>query len=123
MKPGDVRHMTAGRGVMHSEFNYSPIEPVHLLQIWILPDKKSLDPGYEQKSFTKELQRGGLKLVASGHPREGALKIHQDVDLFVGKLGSGDQVTHELKPNRHAWLQVAEGAVSLDGHELEAGHA
>jgi quercetin 2,3-dioxygenase len=121
MKPGDVQHMTAGRGVQHSEFNHSPSEPVHLLQIWILPDKKSLPPGYEQKSFTNELKEGQLTLVASGNPRAGALKINQDTDLFVGKLAAGDKVTHELKPNRHAWLQVAEGAVSLDGHDLKAG--
>src|SRR3954470_18689858 len=119
MRPGDVQHMTAGRGVQHSEFNHSPTEPVHLLQIWILPDKKSLEPGYQQKSFLNELKDGQLKLVASGSPREGALKINQDVDLFVGKLAAGDKVTHTLKPDRHAWLQVAEGAVSLDGHDLK----
>jgi redox-sensitive bicupin YhaK (pirin superfamily) len=121
MRPGDVQHMTAGRGVQHSEFNHSPSEPVHLLQIWIVPDQKSLEPGYQQKSFNDELKDGQLKLVASGNPRGGALKINQDVDLFVGKLAAGDQVTHALKPNRHAWLQVAEGAVSLDGHDLKAG--
>ncbi|MDB6019326.1 MAG: Pirin domain protein [Pedosphaera sp.] len=121
MKSGDVQHITAGTGVQHSEFNYSPIEPVHFLQIWILPDQKSLTPGYEQKSFTNELKSGRLNLVAAGTPRDGALKIHQDADLFIGKLGAGDKVTHELKPNRHAWLQVAEGAVNLNGHDLKTG--
>ena len=121
MNAGEVQHITAGTGLMHSEFNHSPKEPVHFLQIWIMPDQKSLKPGYSQKSFADELKPGELKLVASGHARDGALPVHQDVDLFVGKLNSGDQVTHELKPGRHAWLHVAEGAVTLDGSVLKAG--
>jgi redox-sensitive bicupin YhaK (pirin superfamily) len=123
MKPGDVQRMTAGSGVLHSEFNYSPIDPVHLLQIWILPEKKGLKPGYEQKSFKDQLQPGRLNLVVSKNPRDGALKINQDVDLLIGKLGPGDKVNYELKPDRHAWVQVAEGSVTLNGKELKAGDA
>ncbi|EEF59071.1 pirin family protein [Pedosphaera parvula] len=121
MKPGDVQRMTAGTGVLHSEKNYSPIEPVHLLQIWILPEQQSLKPGYEQKSFTSELTPGKLVPVVSKEPKNGALKIHQDMDLLIGKFNPGDKASYELKPNRHAWVQVAEGKVTLNGQELKAG--
>jgi redox-sensitive bicupin YhaK (pirin superfamily) len=121
MKPGDVQRMTAGTGVLHSEKNYSPIDPVHLLQIWILPEEKSLKPGYEQKSFNSELKPGKLVPVVSKNPKNGALKIHQDVDLLIGKFNAGDKASYELKPNRHAWVQVAEGKVTLNGQELKAG--
>lgn len=123
MKPGDVQRMTAGTGVLHSEKNYSPIDPVHLLQIWILPEQKGLKPGYEQKSFSAELKPGKLVPVVSKEPKNGALKIHQDLELLIGKLGPGDKVSYELKPNRHAWLQVAEGSVTLNGKELKTGDA
>jgi len=115
--------MTAGTGVLHSEFNYSPVDPVHLLQIWIIPEKKGLKPGYEQKSFSAELQPGKLVPVVSKEPKNGALKINQDVELLIGKLGPGDKVNYELKPDRHAWVQVAEGSVTLNGKELKTGDA
>jgi quercetin 2,3-dioxygenase len=121
MKPGDVQRMTAGTGVLHSEKNYSPIEPVHFLQIWILPEKQGLKPGYEQKSFNSELTPGKLVPVVSKEPKNGALKINQDVDLLIGKFNPGDKASYELKPNRHAWVQVAEGKVTLNGQELKAG--
>ncbi len=121
--PGEVQHMTAGTGVQHSEFNHSKTEPVHLLQIWILPAKKSLPPGYEQKSFADKLQPGRLVPVATHDGREGSLKINQDVDLLIGKFNQGDQAAHELKPGRHAWVHVATGKIKLGGVELGAGDA
>jgi redox-sensitive bicupin YhaK (pirin superfamily) len=121
MKPGEVQCMTAGTGVKHSEFNNSPTEAVHLLQIWILPEKASLPPGYAQKSFADRLQPGKLVLTVSHDGRDGSLKINQDVNLLVGKFNAGDKASCELKPGRHAWVQVATGKVSLNGQELAAG--
>jgi len=121
MKPGEVQRITAGTGIQHSEFNHSATEPVHLLQIWIFPDKKSLPPSYEQRSFADEQPGGQLRLVAAKEGRSGAVTINQDVDLFLGKLGPGDKVTHQLKSNRHAWLQIISGTIALNGHELKAG--
>jgi redox-sensitive bicupin YhaK (pirin superfamily) len=117
LRPGDVQHMTAGSGIQHSEFNASQTEPVHLLQIWILPDKKGLKPGYEQKHF----EIGGLRLVASRDGRDGSLLVHQDVDVFAARLPAGGEVRHTLAAGRHAWLQVARGTVTLNGTELRAG--
>jgi len=121
MKPGEVQRMTAGTGVMHSEFNHSKTEPVHLLQIWILPEKSSLPPGYEQKSFAEQLKPGKLVLTVSPNGKDGSLKINQDVNLLVGKLNAGDETRYELKPGRSAWVQVATGKVALNGNELNAG--
>jgi hypothetical protein len=121
MKPGEIQTMTAGSGVQHSEFNHSPTEPLHLLQIWILPDQKSLQPGYAQKSFGGELKPGRLVPVVSKTGHDGSLRINQDVDLLIGKFGAGDKGTYELKPNRHAWLQVATGSIDLNGQALKAG--
>jgi len=117
LRPGEVQHMTAGSGIRHSEFNASQTEPVHLLQIWILPEKHGLRPGYEQRRFDID----GLRLVASHDGRNGSLRVHQDVDLYAGRPNTGQTVTHTLAPNRHAWLQVARGAVTLNGTELHAG--
>jgi quercetin 2,3-dioxygenase len=121
MNPGEVQRMTAGTGVKHSEFNHSKTEAVHLLQIWILPEKSSLPPSYEQKSFTSQLQPGKLVLTVSRGGRDGSLKINQDVNLLVGKFNAGDKASYELKPGRHAWVQVATGKVTLNGQELSAG--
>lgn len=121
MKPGEVQRMTAGTGVQHSEFNHSKTEPAHLLQIWIVPNAKSLPPGYDQKSFAGQLQPGRLVPVVSSTGHDGSLKINQDVELLIGKFNAGDKATHNLKPGRHAWVQVATGKISLNGQELKAG--
>jgi len=121
--PGEVQRMTAGTGVAHSEFNDSKSEPVHLLQIWILPERKGLTPGYEQKFFADEEKRGRLRLVASPEANDGSVKIHQDVKLYASLLGAGETVTHPLAAGRAAWVQVARGSVTLNGHALGQGDA
>jgi hypothetical protein len=121
IRPGDVQRMSAGTGVSHSEFNHSATEPVHLLQIWILPEREGLAPSYQQKHFPSEERRGRLRLVASKTGREGSLRIHQDVDLYATLLGAGEAVEHTLRPGRHAWLQVARGRCELNGNPLEPG--
>lgn len=121
IKPGDVQRMSAGTGVTHSEFNPSPTEPVHLLQIWILPEKKGEKPGYEQKNFLDKIKKGQLTLVASQDGREGSVTVHQDVSLYMGLLSSGQKIQHTLKPNRHAWVQVAKGGVKVNGEPLSQG--
>ena len=118
MKKGEVQRITAGTGISHSEFNHSPTEPVHLLQIWITPDAKSLKPGYDQKSFAAA---GPMQLVASKGGREGSIHINQDTDLYLSRLGAGAEATHALKPGRGAWVQVAKGSVSLNGEALAQG--
>jgi quercetin 2,3-dioxygenase len=119
--PGDGQRMTAGRGIRHSEINPSETDPVHLLQIWILPEKTGLEPSYEQKSFPDNEKRGKLRVIASRDGREGSVKINQDAQLYVTLLGSGDQVTHQFEKNRYGWLQVAKGAVELNGANLTQG--
>ena len=119
--PGDGQRMSAGRGIRHSEFNPSPDEKVHLLQIWILPDKNGYDPGYEQKSFPEAEKRGRLRLIASSDGSDGSVKIHQDAKLFVTLLAPGEEVRHTLGAKRHAWLQVAKGEVELNGQQLQQG--
>ncbi len=121
IRPGDGQRMSAGTGIRHSEANASKTEPVHLLQIWILPEKKGLDPGYEQKSFALEEKRGRLRLIAARDGRDGAVTVHQNVSLYASVLGSGQQVEHRLARGRHAWLQVARGAVSLNSSSLAQG--
>jgi len=119
--PGDGQRMTAGSGIRHSEFNPSTSEPVHLLQIWILPEKVALPPSYEQKSFAEAEKRGKLRLIASRDAQDGSVKIHQDAKLYVSLLKSGEEVTHVLSPGRFAWLQMARGAVELNGKTLNQG--
>jgi hypothetical protein len=121
IRPGDGQRMSAGTGIRHSEANASKTEPVHLLQIWILPEKKGLDPGYEQKSFAPEEKRGRLRLIAARDGRDGAVTVHQDVSLYASVLAPGEQVEHRLAPGRHAWLQVAKGAVLLNSNSLAQG--
>ena len=121
IRPGDVQRMTAGTGVRHSEFNASETDPVHFLQIWILPERDGLEPSYEQKSFSEDEKRGRLRLVGSRDGRDGSVSIHQDVDLYASLLGDGDEVACELGEGRYGWLQVARGSVRLDGRELGAG--
>lgn len=122
IRPGEVQYMAAGTGVTHSEFNPSPTEPVHLLQIWIMPDKKGAKPDYAEKSLVKA-ETGKLHLAVSKTGRDESIAINQDADLFVGRLGPGDKISHTLKPNRHAWLHVAEGQIKLNGVVLNAGDA
>jgi redox-sensitive bicupin YhaK (pirin superfamily) len=122
MKPGEVQRISAGTGIEHSEFNYSPIEPVRLLQIWILPERRGLTPGYAQQSFA-DTKPGQLRLLTSRSGRDGSIQINQEVDLYLAKLGAGGRVSHSLKPLRHGWVQVAEGEVSLNGQTLKEGDA
>jgi redox-sensitive bicupin YhaK (pirin superfamily) len=122
IRPGEVQYMAAGTGVQHSEFNPSKEEAVRLLQIWIQPDRKGTAPRYEEKSL-KDTPPGTLKLVTSKTGRDGSISINQDADLWVGKLGEGNRVTHTLAVGRHAWLHVAEGEVSLNGKKLSGGDA
>lgn len=107
IRPGDGQRMSAGTGVRHSEANPSSKDPVHLLQIWILPDRRGHEPGYEQKSFPEEEKRGHLRLVASPDGADGSVTIHQDAKLYVSLLSAGQHVEHELSPGRFAWLQIA----------------
>jgi len=121
IRPGEVQRMTAGRGVTHSESNPSDRERLHLLQIWILPDRKGHDPGYEQKAIPEAERRGRLRLVASPDGREGSVSIRQDARIFAGILRRGERVSQPLAPGRHAWVQVARGTVALGGLALAAG--
>ena len=121
IKPGDVQYMSAGTGVAHSEFNASQTEPVHLYQIWMFPDMNGYKPAYDQKYFSPEDKRGKLRLLVSPDGREGSVKIRQDNDLYATILGEGEKVKHELKPERHAYVQVARGSVTLNGKKLETG--
>lgn len=119
--PGEVQRMSAGTGVTHSEFNASQTEPVHLLQIWLLPARTGLPPEYEQKAFGDADKRGTLRLVAAGDGRAGAITIHQDADLYAGLLSPGERAKHHLAPGRHAWVHVVRGAVALNGTVLATG--
>lgn len=119
--PGDGQRMTAGRGIRHSEFNPSATDKVHLLQIWIQPDKAGHEPGYEQKNFPEAEKRGRLRLIASQDGAEGSVKINQDAKLFVSLLSPGQEVKHPLGAKRHGWLQVAKGEVELNGQKLRQG--
>jgi quercetin 2,3-dioxygenase len=121
IRPGDVQRMSAGTGIRHSEFNHSKTEPVHFLQIWILPERDGAEPGYEQKQFSAESRCGRLRLVGSRDAREGSVTIHQDVDLYAALLSDNEKVTHTLRRGRDAWLQVARGEVSLNGETLRQG--
>jgi quercetin 2,3-dioxygenase len=121
IRPGDVQRMSAGTGIRHSEFNHSKTTPVHFLQIWFLPERQGLTPGYEQKHFAPEEKRNRLRLVAARDGRDGAVTVHQDVDLYAGTLATGAKVSHALKPGRRAWVQVAKGGVTLNGQLLRQG--
>ena len=121
IRPGEVQRMSAGTGITHSEFNPSKNEPVHFLQIWILPDRAGLAPSYEQKAFAPEERRGRLRLVAAPDGKDGAVTVHQDARLFVATLDAGERVAHDLAPGCGAWLQVARGIVALNGTELREG--
>jgi redox-sensitive bicupin YhaK (pirin superfamily) len=117
--PGDVQRMSAGTGILHSEFNHSKTEPVHFLQIWLLPEKNGVQPSYEQRNFSPAKTPGKLNLVAARDGRDGAITINQDVDLYAAVLKEGDRISHTLKPQRHAWIQVARGTITLNGVSLD----
>jgi hypothetical protein len=119
--PGDGQRMTAGSGIRHSEFNPSTTEPVHLLQIWIQPEKAALVPSYEQKSFPEAEKRGKFRLIASRDASDGSVRINQDAKLYVSVLEAGEEVAHEFVAGRHGWLQVARGGVELNGKALAQG--
>jgi quercetin 2,3-dioxygenase len=121
IRPGDIQRMTAGTGVSHSEANPSREEAVHLLQIWILPQEVGLKPGYEQKFFAAEQKQQKLCLIASADGRDGSVMVHQDVNVYAALLDDHNEVAHQLKPNRYAWIQVARGAININGESLEQG--
>jgi redox-sensitive bicupin YhaK (pirin superfamily) len=121
IRPGDVQRMSAGTGILHSEANPSPDQPVHFLQIWLLPDRRGIEPSYEQKRFEDPEKQGRLRLVAARDARDGAIAVHQDVDLYSGRFAAGEGTRFELRPGRHAWIQVARGSVTLNGEPLAQG--
>ena len=121
MKPGEVQRMTAGTGIRHSEFNHSKEETAHLLQIWIMPGKRGVQPSYGQKSFAHELETKDLVLLASRDGREGSVEINQDVDLFAAKWTGAREINFALKPSRYAWIQVVNGTLALGAEKLEPG--
>lgn len=121
LQTGEMQRMSAGSGVTHSEFNHSPTDPLRLLQIWIRPERRGIDPGYEQKPFPLEERLNRLRLVASPGARDGSLQIHQDAAVYVANLEAGVSVDHELATGRHAWVQIARGAVTVNGVEMREG--
>ena len=121
IRPHELQRMSAGTGITHSEFNHSKTDRVHLLQIWIIPEKRGLRPGYEQRTFPVEEKRGKLRLIASRDARDGSVTIHQDASIYATILAPGQAVAHPLAKGRHAWIQVARGGVSVDGEALTQG--
>ena len=118
---GDVQYMSAGTGITHSEFNASKKDPVHMYQIWMFPDKAGYKPAYDQKNFSADEKKGKLRLLASPDGRGGSVKIRQDNELYATILGAGQTVRHPLKPERHAYVQVARGSIKLKGLALGEG--
>ena len=121
IRPGELQRMTAGSGITHSEFNPSATDPVHLYQIWLLPERNGLPPSYDQKAFPEEDRRNRLRLVASPDGEEGSLSSRQDARLYLSALDEGREVSYNIAPGRHAWLQVLRGRVALNGESLSAG--
>ncbi|HEX8143841.1 MAG TPA: pirin family protein [Pyrinomonadaceae bacterium] len=121
IRPGEVQRMSAGTGITHSEKNGSANDSVHLLQIWILPNRKGIKPSYEQKMYADEEKRGRMRLIASEDGRDGSVVIHQDAKVYATLLDQGQEITQELPSERHAWLQVARGAVTVNGQQLKQG--
>ncbi len=121
IRPGEIQRMSAGRGIVHSELNSSRSEPLHLLQIWLLPGKRGLAPGYEQRPFDRAEACGRFVLLAGPEGGPQAVTIHQDATLLVAMLATGESAVHEIAPGRHAWVQIARGGVTLDGERLSAG--
>ena len=123
IRPGDVQRMSAGRGVLHSEFNRSPDQPVHMLQIWIMPNVSGIQPSYEEKRFSDDDKRGRLRLVASNDGRDGSVLMHADAALYAGRFDGIETATHRVADGRIAYVHVARGSVVVDGTTLEAGDA
>ena len=121
LRRGEVQRMSAGTGVVHSEFNGSESEPVHFFQIWIMPERDGINPGYEQKLFPEDERRGKLRLLVAPGGEEGALNIHQDARLYSAILDDGQRVEHTLAAGRGVWVQVARGSVEVNGQPLQAG--
>lgn len=121
LRRGDVQVVSAGTGIRHSEFNQSQTEPLHFLQIWVMPDRKGIAPRYDRQSFPEADKRGRLRLVGSPEGREGSVIIHQDVEFFAALLAKGEQVTHALFDRRKVWLQVVRGTVVMNGQHLNVG--
>lgn len=121
--PGDVQRMSAGRGVLHSEYNPSRSAPVHFLQIWIEPDVTGIAPSYEQKAIAADLKRGRFALIASPDGRDGSVTIHQDARIYAGLFDGAETASHDVAPGRRAYVHVARGSVSVNGNRLEAGDA
>ncbi|HEV2109824.1 MAG TPA: pirin family protein [Gammaproteobacteria bacterium] len=121
IRPGDVQRMSAGSGIQHSEFNHSKTEPVHFLQIWLIPEKTGLRPGYEQKRFEDTDKRGRLRLIASPDGQESSVRVHLDARLYASVLNKGERVDYSPTTGRELWLQVARGSLTLNGKELVAG--
>lgn len=120
MKAGEVQRISAGAGIMHSEYNASPVEPVHFLQIWIMPDERGVSPRYAEKSF-RAIEPGNLSLIASKSGRDGSLPIHQDADVYVAKQNPGGAIEHSFGANRSGWVQVIEGELTVNGKTIQAG--
>lgn len=121
IRPGEIQFMRAGTGVTHSEYNHSQVDPVHFLQIWIVPDALGLKPAYGQQAFDRAAARRSLVLLASKDGRDGSLQVHQDVDLCVAVVGAGERRELALRPGRQAWVHVARGSVSVNGTVLAEG--
>ncbi len=121
IRPGDVQRMSAGTGIRHSEYNASRAEPVHFLQIWIIPEREGLSPGYEQKHLPAEVRRGALRLIGSRDGRDGSVTIHRDVDLYAAVVAGSETVHHDVRPGRKLWLQVVRGSVTVNGADADAG--
>jgi redox-sensitive bicupin YhaK (pirin superfamily) len=121
IQAGDVQRMTAGTGVFHSEFNHSEDQPVHLLQIWILPRKSSLEPGYEQQHFTREDKLNQWRLVASGDGRDASMTVHQAVDLYASVLEADSELVHSFADRHSGYLQIVKGSIAANGEKLDAG--
>lgn len=121
LRPGEFQRMSAGTGITHSEFNPSATEPVHLYQIWIFPERKGIEPSYEQKRFPESERHNQLRLVASPDAENDSLLIHQDARIYLSQIDAGKEIRHELHSGRYGWLQVLSGSVSLNGTELSTG--
>jgi len=121
IRPGDVQRMSAGTGILHSEFNHSKSEPVHFLQIWLIPERAGIQPGYEQKRFGTEDKRGRLRLIASPDGAEGSVTVHLDARVYASVLDESQGLLHAFDPRRLGWVQVARGALELGSRALKAG--
>lgn len=121
IRAGEVQRMSAGTGIRHSEYNPSKTLRVHFLQIWILPDQRGLEPSYEQRAFLRDEKHGRWRLVASKDGRDGAVTVHQDMELYITLLDPGEKLNYRLQPDRHAWVQVTRGEVILNGNRLVQG--